>query len=81
MDPISFHYSDDNRKNTFNNGGKNGHDLKIVTCKQTFIQSLTCPDKNQLVNLMFTTRQIFKVNNKWENGSLFLKFQLVQLGK
>ena len=34
--PIFFHYSDDSKKNTFNNGGNNAHGLKNVTCKQTF---------------------------------------------
>ena len=33
MDPFPLHNSDDNEKNTFNNG----HGLKYVTCKQTFI--------------------------------------------
>ena len=36
MDPFSLHYSDDNKKNAFNNGGSNGHELENVTCKQTF---------------------------------------------
>ena len=35
-DPFSLPYSDDNKKNTFNNGGNNGHGLKNVTCKQNF---------------------------------------------
>ena len=33
--PFSLHYSDDNKKNYFNNGGNNGHGLKNVRCKQT----------------------------------------------
>ena len=28
MDPFSLHYSDDNKKNIFNNSGINGHGLK-----------------------------------------------------
>ena len=28
-------YSDDNKKNTFNDGGNKVHRLKNVTCKQT----------------------------------------------
>ena len=35
MDPFSLHYSDYNKKNTFNNSDNNGHELKNVTCKQT----------------------------------------------
>ena len=35
MDPFSVRYSDDNKKNTFNNG----HGLKNVTYKQTFKSS------------------------------------------
>ena len=34
-DAVSFCYSDDNKKHTFNNSGSNGHGLKNVTCKQT----------------------------------------------
>ena len=33
MDPFPLRYSDDNKKflkNTFNNGGKNGHGLKTL---------------------------------------------------
>ena len=30
MDPCSLHYSDDNIKNTFNNGLNNGRGLKIL---------------------------------------------------
>ena len=33
--PFSLHYSDDNKKNTFNDLGSKGHRLKNVTCKQT----------------------------------------------
>ena len=36
MDPFPLRYSDDNKKNTFRNGGNNGHGLKNVTCEQTF---------------------------------------------
>ena len=32
--PFSLHYSDDNKKNTFNDRGSNGHRLKNVTGKQ-----------------------------------------------
>ena len=28
MDPFSLRYSDRNKKNTFNDGGNNGHGLK-----------------------------------------------------
>ena len=40
MDLFSLCYSDDNKKNTFNNSENNGHGLKNVTCKQTFMVSL-----------------------------------------
>ena len=33
--PFSLCYSDDNKKNTFNNDGIKGHRLYNVTCKQT----------------------------------------------
>ena len=33
-DSFSFCYSDDNKKNTFNNAGTNGHALKNVMCKE-----------------------------------------------
>ena len=36
MYPFSLHYSDDNKKNTFNNGANNGHGLKKIMCEQTF---------------------------------------------
>ena len=35
VDSFSLHYSDDNKKNTFENGGNNGHRLSNFTCKQT----------------------------------------------
>ena len=34
--PIFLRYSDDDKKNTFYNGGNNGHKRKNVTFKQTF---------------------------------------------
>ena len=36
-DPSSLRYSDDNKKNTIDNGVMmdNGHGVKIVTCKQS----------------------------------------------
>ena len=37
-DAFSFHYSDDNKKNTFNNGGDNGHGLKML-CANRPLQS------------------------------------------
>ena len=30
MDPFSLQYSDDNKKNTFNNSGSNGHGLETL---------------------------------------------------
>ena len=30
MDPFSLCYSNDNKKNTFNNDGSNGHGLKTL---------------------------------------------------
>ena len=53
MDPFSLHYSDDNKKNTFNNGGNNGHGLKIVACKQTF-RLLQCLSTNSLKQVYVT---------------------------
>ena len=35
-DPFSLHYSEDNKLNTFNNDGNNGHGLNNVKCEQTF---------------------------------------------
>ena len=40
INPFSLRYSDDNKKNTFNNGGNIGHGLKNVTFKQTFRKNL-----------------------------------------
>ena len=34
MDQFSVHYSDDSKKNAFNNGSNNRHGLKSVTCEQ-----------------------------------------------
>ena len=34
--PISLRCYDDSKKNLFNNSGNNGHELKNVSCKQTF---------------------------------------------
>ena len=40
-----FRFSNDDKKNTFDNGANNGHGLKNVTCKQTFsINSCTIYD-------------------------------------
>ena len=39
MDPFSLCYSDNNKENTFNNGGNNGHELQNATCKETSIKS------------------------------------------
>ena len=36
MDPFFLFYSDDNKKNTFNNGGDIGHALKMLHGEQTF---------------------------------------------
>ena len=36
MYPFSLHYSDDNKKNTFNSGGNNGHWLTNFMCEQIF---------------------------------------------
>ena len=35
IDPFALHYSDNNRKKEFCNGGSNGHGLQNATCKQT----------------------------------------------
>ena len=32
-DPFFLHYFDDNKKNTFKNGGNNRNKLKVVTCE------------------------------------------------
>ena len=39
MEPF-FGYSDDSKKNTFNNSGNNGHGPKNVDCKQTLSLSI-----------------------------------------
>ena len=39
IDTLSLCCSDDNKKNTFNNGGNNRHGLKNITCKQTLSES------------------------------------------
>ena len=36
MSPSALHCFDDNKNNIFNNRGNKGHELKNVTCKQTF---------------------------------------------
>ena len=36
MDPFVLRYSDGHEKNTFGNGGNDGHGLKYFTCKKTF---------------------------------------------
>ena len=38
MNPFLFHYSNDNKKNAFNNDGNNEHGLKNVTRKQTLVR-------------------------------------------
>ena len=40
-DPLPLCYSDDNKRNTFNKGGNNGHELKNVTRKQTLTVVIT----------------------------------------
>ena len=49
-DALSFHYSDDNKKNTFNNGGDNGHRLKML-CVNRPLQSLTSSIRPSLLTL------------------------------
>ena len=49
MNLFALHYSDDNKQNTFNNGGNNGHRLKNVTCKQTYI---ICVDTQYICRVM-----------------------------
>ena len=50
VDPFSFHCSNDSKKNTFNNGGNNGHELKKnVTCKQI---SMPCSKTNSGYNVI-----------------------------
>ena len=49
----SLRYSDNNKNNTLNSGGNNGHGLENVTCKQTLIrQSLQNPDLAELVSIV-----------------------------
>ena len=59
MDPFSLCYSDDNKKNTFNNGGNNGHGLKNFTCKTT----LTCLYNREVV-LYYSSKGIIIVSLK-----------------
>ena len=37
MNPFFLDYSDDNKKNAFNNGGSDGHRVNNVASKQIFL--------------------------------------------
>ena len=38
MGPFSLHYSDENKKNTFDNGGNKGHELKTFSVNRPLCQ-------------------------------------------
>ena len=46
MDQFSLLYSDDNKKNTLNNGGNKEHGLKDVTSKEIFVLVNNYPMRN-----------------------------------